>query len=54
VAQVGIAQGAIVHMLTRSAQARKLALELGAVSAGAADADPGRTVGRRGVVRPGR
>jgi hypothetical protein len=48
------AQGATVHVPTRSAQARKLALELGAVSAGAADADPGRTVGRRGVVRPGR
>src|SRR5690242_667810 len=40
VAQVAIAQGAVVHVLTRSAQARKLALELGAASAGPADADP--------------
>ena len=39
VAQVAIAQGATVHVLTRSAEARKLALELGAASAGAADAD---------------
>jgi propanol-preferring alcohol dehydrogenase len=40
VAQVAIAQGAGVHVLTRSEQARKLALELGAASAGPADADP--------------
>jgi propanol-preferring alcohol dehydrogenase len=40
VAQVAIAQGATVHVLTRSPQARKLALELGAASAGAADAAP--------------
>jgi alcohol dehydrogenase, propanol-preferring len=40
VAQVAIAQGAVVHVLTRSAAARKLALELGAVSAGPADAAP--------------
>jgi propanol-preferring alcohol dehydrogenase len=40
VAQVAIAQGAVVHVLTRSAEARKLALELGAASAGPADADP--------------
>jgi alcohol dehydrogenase, propanol-preferring len=40
VAQVAIAQGAVVHVLTRSAEARKLALELGAASAGAADAAP--------------
>jgi alcohol dehydrogenase, propanol-preferring len=40
VAQVAIAQGALVHVLTRSAEARKLALELGAASAGAADAAP--------------
>jgi propanol-preferring alcohol dehydrogenase len=33
-AQVAIAQGARVHVLTRSAQARELALRLGAVSAG--------------------
>jgi propanol-preferring alcohol dehydrogenase len=40
VAQVAIAQGATVHVLTRSAEARALALELGAASAGAADAAP--------------
>jgi propanol-preferring alcohol dehydrogenase len=40
VAQVAIAQGATVHVLTRSEQARRLALELGAASAGAADAAP--------------
>jgi alcohol dehydrogenase, propanol-preferring len=40
VAQVALAQGATVHVLTRSAQARELALELGAASAGAANAAP--------------
>ncbi|QKV97840.1 zinc-binding alcohol dehydrogenase family protein [Streptomyces sp. NA02950] len=35
-AQVAIAQGAVVHVLTRSAEARALALDLGAASAGAA------------------
>ncbi len=40
VAQVAIAQGAVVHVLTRSGAARALALELGAASAGAADAAP--------------
>ncbi|HEY1968560.1 MAG TPA: zinc-dependent alcohol dehydrogenase family protein [Pseudonocardia sp.] len=40
VAQVAIAQGARVHVLTRSETARELALSLGAVSAGAADATP--------------
>ncbi|SEF16690.1 zinc-binding alcohol dehydrogenase family protein [Jiangella alba] len=38
-AQVALAQGATVHVLTRSPAARELALELGAASAGAA-ADP--------------
>ncbi|WP_236792082.1 zinc-binding alcohol dehydrogenase family protein [Amycolatopsis sp. GM8] len=38
-AQVALAQGATVHVLTRSAEARRLALELGAASAGDA-ADP--------------
>ncbi len=38
-AQVALAQGATVHVLTRSPAARRLALELGAASAGAA-ADP--------------
>jgi propanol-preferring alcohol dehydrogenase len=33
-AQVAIARGATVHVVTRSAEARKLALELGAASAG--------------------
>lgn len=40
VAQVAIAQGATVHVLTRSARARELALELGAASAGPAYAAP--------------
>jgi alcohol dehydrogenase, propanol-preferring len=40
VAQVAIAQGAVVHVLTRSAQARDLALRLGAASAGPAEAAP--------------
>lgn len=39
-AQVARAQGATVHVLTRSAQARQLALDLGAASAGPADARP--------------
>jgi alcohol dehydrogenase, propanol-preferring len=40
VAQVAIAQGATVHVLTRSPVAQALALELGAASAGPADAVP--------------
>jgi zinc-binding alcohol dehydrogenase family protein len=40
VAQVATAQGATVHVLTRSAEAQELALELGAASAGPADAQP--------------
>lgn len=40
VAQVAIAQGATVHVLTRSAAARDLALGLGAASAGPVDALP--------------
>jgi propanol-preferring alcohol dehydrogenase len=39
-AQVALAQGATVHVLTRSAQARELALELGAASAGGATDPP--------------
>ncbi|MHB1973520.1 MAG: zinc-dependent alcohol dehydrogenase family protein [Acidimicrobiales bacterium] len=40
-AQIAIAQGAAVHVLTRSAEARELALDLGAASAaGAYDAPP--------------
>jgi alcohol dehydrogenase, propanol-preferring len=40
-AQIALAQGATVHVLTRSSQARELALELGATSVGgAADAPP--------------
>ncbi|MCE7004674.1 zinc-binding alcohol dehydrogenase family protein [Kibdelosporangium philippinense] len=40
-AQVALAEGAVVHVLTRSAAARELALRLGAASAGAAaDAPP--------------
>ena len=39
-AQVALAQGATVHVLTRSEAAQRLALDLGAHSAGAADAPP--------------
>jgi propanol-preferring alcohol dehydrogenase len=39
-AQVALARGARVHVMTRSAAARRLALELGADSAGEADAAP--------------
>ena len=39
-AQVAVAEGATVHVLTRSADARRHALELGAASAGAAEAAP--------------
>jgi len=39
-AQVAIARGATVHVMTRSAEARKLALELGAASAGDAAEPP--------------
>lgn len=39
-AQVALAGGARVHVLTRSPQAQKLALELGATSAGGADDPP--------------
>jgi propanol-preferring alcohol dehydrogenase len=39
-AQIAIAEGARVHVLTRSAEARALALELGAQSVGEADAAP--------------
>jgi alcohol dehydrogenase, propanol-preferring len=39
-AQVALARGARVHVMTRSVDARRLALELGASSAGDADAEP--------------
>ena len=39
-AQLAIAQGFEVHVLTRGESARRLALDLGATSAGAADATP--------------
>lgn len=39
-AQLAVADGATVHVMTRSAGARELALELGAASAGAADDPP--------------
>ena len=39
-AQVALAQGAVVHVLTRSEAARRQALGLGAASAGPADAQP--------------
>jgi propanol-preferring alcohol dehydrogenase len=39
-AQIALAQGAEVHVLTRDPDARRLALDLGATSAGAADGRP--------------
>ncbi len=39
-AQVALARGARVHVMTRSAEAQRLALDLGAASAGDADAAP--------------
>ncbi|MDQ3944390.1 MAG: zinc-dependent alcohol dehydrogenase family protein [Actinomycetota bacterium] len=39
-AQVALAEGAIVHVVTRSPEARRHALELGVASAGPADAPP--------------
>jgi len=39
-AQVALARGARVHVMTRSAEAQQLALALGASSAGEADAEP--------------
>ena len=39
-AQIALAEGATVHVLTRSERARELALSLGAASAGPADAMP--------------
>jgi propanol-preferring alcohol dehydrogenase len=39
-AQVALAQGATVHVMTRAPEARELALALGAASAGPADAPP--------------
>jgi propanol-preferring alcohol dehydrogenase len=39
-AQIALAEGAVVHVLTRSPEARRLALDLGAASAGPADAPP--------------
>jgi alcohol dehydrogenase, propanol-preferring len=39
-AQIAIARGATVHVLTRSAGARRLALDIGCASAGDAAADP--------------
>jgi alcohol dehydrogenase, propanol-preferring len=39
-AQIALARGARVHVMTRSEEAQRLALELGAASAGGADAAP--------------
>jgi propanol-preferring alcohol dehydrogenase len=39
-AQIALARGARVHVMTRSREAQQLALELGAASAGEADAPP--------------
>jgi propanol-preferring alcohol dehydrogenase len=40
IAQVAVAEGATVHVLTRSPEGRALALQLGAASAGGADDEP--------------
>ena len=53
-AQIAIAQGAEVHVLTRGAAARELALELGAASAGGAYDAAARAAGRGDPVRAGR
>ena len=53
-AQVALARGATVHVLTRGEQAKQLARELGAASVGDADGHAARAAGRRDPVRPGR
>ena len=50
-AQIALAQGAEVHVLTRDEPARALALRLGAASAGPADRRPARPAGRGRPVR---
>ena len=54
VAQVAIAQGATVHVLTRSCAAQEHALALGAASGGPADSGAARAARRRDPVRTGR
>ena len=51
-AQVALAQGATVHVLTRSADARRLALELGAASAGDTYDAPPEPLDAASVVAP--
>ena len=50
-AQVALAQGAEVHVMTRGERARELALSLGAASAQGADRPPAGGTGRRDPVR---
>src|ERR1700676_3416924 len=52
-AQVALARGATVHVLTRGEQARRLALELGAASAGDADGMPPEPLDAPVLFRPG-
>ncbi len=51
-AQVAIAQGARVHVFTRSEAARRLAIELGAASAGESNAAPGESLDAAIVFAP--
>ena len=53
-AQVALARGATVHVLTRGEQARQLARELGAASVGDAADMPPEPLDSRDPVRPGR
>ena len=53
-AQVALAQGAEVHVMTRGDEARRLALDLGAASAQGAGRPAAGEAGRRDPVRPGR
>ncbi len=53
-AQIALANGARVHVMTRSTEAQALALELGAASAGDADAHAPRAAGLGHPLRPRR
>ena len=53
-AQIALARGARVHVMTRSPDARELALELGAASVGGGRRGPARAARRRHPLRAGR
>ena len=53
-AQVALARGARVHVMTRSREAQQLALQLGVASVGDADVAAARAAGLRHPVRAGR